>query len=447
MARKESLRAVKGMRDILPPETALWEMIEEFARMTLRVYGYQEIRTPLVEPTELFARGVGRDTDIVSKEMYTWQDRDESSLTLRPEATASVIRAYIEHRLDLQPGVKKFYYMGPMFRRERPQKGRYRQFYQIGAEAIGSESPVVDAELIEMLVELLSHLHIAGYILLLNSVGDKQCRPKYLETLRIELAKVRDQLCADCQRRSETNPLRVLDCKVPADQPIIEKLPTILDCLCADCREHFDKLQGYLRDRNISYTLQPRLVRGLDYYTRTAFEFVHGALGAQNSLLGGGRYDGLSEDLGGQPAPGIGFSIGEDRLVLTMQRAESNAIAQSADYSSAPSPIYITWMGEDAYRRAAAFARAMRDIGNRVELTPSGTKLKKALETASKLGMKYVVIIGERELVENRFQMRNMTSGEQWPVTEQQLFELYKLPHPGLREGTLTANDMKEKTQ
>jgi histidyl-tRNA synthetase len=442
MVRKEPIRAVKGMRDILPPESGLWETVEITARQCFHSYGYKEIRTPLVEPTELFARGVGSDTDIVSKEMYTWEDRDRNSLTLRPEATASVIRAYIEHHLDQRPGVKKFYYIGPMFRRERPQKGRYRQFYQIGAEAIGSESPTVDAEVIEMLVHLLGKLFIEGYTLLLNSVGDKNCRPQYLERLHAELAKVRDQLCEDCQRRSKTNPLRVLDCKVPADQPIIEKLPTVLDSLCEACRTHFERLQAYLRDRRILYTLQPRLVRGLDYYTRTAFEFVHGSLGAQNSLLGGGRYDGLSEDLGGPPAPGIGFSIGEDRLVMTLQEAKDNRIAAGAADHSSPPPVYIAWMGEAAYRRAAEIASAMRQIGNPIELAPDDAKLKKSLEVASRMGAKYVLIIGDRELQDGRYPMRNMTSGEQWTVTESELSELYK-HRMELRQGTLTPDHMK----
>ncbi|MBI4480486.1 MAG: histidine--tRNA ligase [Acidobacteria bacterium] len=446
MARKEPIRAVKGMRDILPPESALWEHIEDVAREIFRTYAYQEIRTPLVEPTDLFARGVGADTDIVTKEMYTWEDRDKSSLTLRPEATASVIRAYIEHRLDLRPGVKKFYYMGPMFRRERPQKGRYRQFYQIGAEAIGSESPAVDAEVIEMLVSLLDRLRVCGYTLLLNSVGDKECRPRYIARLREELKKVRSQLCEDCQRRSETNPLRVLDCKVPEDQPIIAKLPTIADSLCEACRTHFEKLQGYLRERNIPYTLQPRMVRGLDYYTRTAFEFVHGSLGAQNSLLGGGRYDGLSEDLGGPPAPGIGFSIGEDRLVLTMQETK-NDLSEVAWFLAHTPPVYIAWMGEAAYARAASVAREFRGQGHSIEVAADDTKLKKSLENASKLGMKYVLIIGERELEASRYPLRNMTTGEQWTVTAEELAYLYGHRTMKFVKGTATAQDMKGKAE
>jgi histidyl-tRNA synthetase len=409
------------MRDILPPESALWSVIEEIARQVFRSYAYQEIRTPLVEPTELFARGVGTDTDIVTKEMYTWEDRDKSSLTLRPEATASVMRAYIEHRLDQRPGVKKFYYMGPMFRRERPQKGRYRQFYQIGAEAIGSESPTVDAEIIELLIHFLEGLIIKDYTLLLNSVGCKSCRPKYLETLRSELSRVRNQLCADCQRRSETNPLRVLDCKVPADQPIIDKLPSIANSLDEGCKTHFRQLQEYLRDRKIEFTLVPRMVRGLDYYTRTTFEFVHGSLGAQNSLLGGGRYDGLAEDLGGLPAPGIGFSIGEDRLVLALEERSSSS---GKSFSHIP-PIYIAWMGESAYRRAAELASAVRHLGGAIELGADSVKLKKSLEVASKLGVHYVLIVGDQELGENRYPLRDMSNGNQQLITKEDLLDMY----------------------
>src|SRR5579884_1339185 len=363
MSRKEPLRAVKGMRDILPPDSRLWGHIEQVARDVFHAYAYNEIRTPLVEVTELFARGVGEETDIVTKEMYTWEDRDQQSLTLRPEATASVIRAYIEHQLYNPPGLKKFYYMGPMFRRERPQKGRYRQFFQIGTEAIGSESPALDAEVIEMVVALLSRLHLSGFTLLVNSVGCMECRPVYLAVLREELAKVRERLCADCQRRSETNPLRVFDCKVPADQPAIAQLPTISGSLCAACREHFDRLQRYLQDRRIAFTIEPRLVRGFDYYTRTTFEVVHGALGAQNALLGGGRYDGLTEALGGPRAPGIGFSLGEDRFVLAVQETMANR-----DSAAEGGLLYIAWLGEEAYRHSAELARELRSRNVAVEL-------------------------------------------------------------------------------
>src|SRR5580704_7514343 len=292
------IKAVKGTRDILPPSSAAWNQVEAMAREVFRTYNYREIRTPILEETALFARGVGEETDIVSKEMYTFEDRDGSSLTLRPEATASVMRAYIEHRLDQKPGLEKLYYIGPMFRRERPQKGRYRQFYQIGAEAIGSESPSVDAEVIELVVDLLRRAGLEGFQLLINSVGDSNCRPQYVALLREKLQDVKARLCDDCQRRAETNPLRVLDCKVPADQDIINALPSIQDHLCDPCRTHFGAVKSQLDDRGISYEVRPRMVRGLDYYMRTTFEIVHGSLGAQNSVLGGGRYDGLAESLG-----------------------------------------------------------------------------------------------------------------------------------------------------
>ncbi len=422
MSRKQQFRTVKGMRDILPPSSALWGRIEDTARALFRAYNYQEIRTPLVEPTALFARSVGTDTDIVTKEMYTWEDRDSASLTLRPEATASVVRAYIEHRLDQRPGVQKLFYMGPMFRRERPQKGRYRQFYQIGAEALGSESAAVDAEIIELLVELLARLGITGYSLWLNSVGCSECRPVYLAALRTALDKVSSQLCADCQRRAETNPLRVLDCKVPGDQPVIDALPTIAGSLCEPCGTHFGQVKSMLADRKIDYTLRPRLVRGLDYYTRTTFEFVHDSLGAQNSLLGGGRYDGLAEELGGLPEPGIGFSIGEDRLVLTLEQAANPS--QELDGLD----LYIAWMGDAAFRDAAGIARLLRGRGATVDLATGNTKLKRSLETASKLGAAHVLIIGDNELAEGRYPLRDMRAGEQETLSRDEILARFRKP-------------------
>src|SRR2546430_413359 len=364
------LKAVKGTRDLLPPSTEVWNRVESVARAIFRAYNYHEIRTPILEDTQLFARGVGEETDIVSKEMYTFEDRDGSSLTLRPEATASVMRSYIEQRLDQKPGLQKLYYIGPMFRRERPQKGRYRQFYQIGAEAIGSESPAVDAEVIEMVVEILSRSGLKDFKVLLTSVGDHKCRPVFIAKLREELAGVADKLCVDCRRRAETNPLRVLDCKVEADQPIIDKLPSILDYLCEVCRPHFEAVRQYLDDRGIAYEVKPRLVRGLDYYMRTTFEVVHGALGAQNSVLGGGRYDGLAEMLGSKvPAPGIGFSIGEDRLVMAVEDARS---PEALD-------LFIAPLGEAALRHVGLLARDLRRDGLSVELATEG-KLKRAME-------------------------------------------------------------------
>jgi histidyl-tRNA synthetase len=412
-------RAVKGTRDLLPPATEVWNRVEAAARQVFHGYNYHEIRTPILEETQLFARGVGEETDIVTKEMYTFADRDETSLTLRPENTASVIRAYIEHRLDQRPGVQKLYYIGPMFRRERPQKGRYRQFFQIGAEAIGSESPAVDAEVIEMVVDILKSVGLTGFHLLLNSVGDHNCRPQYVVRLRGELRSVASRMCTDCQRRAETNPLRVLDCKVEADQPIIEKLPTIVDHLCEPCHLHFDAVRRYLDDRQIPYEIRPRLVRGLDYYMRTTFEVVHGALGAQNSVLGGGRYDGLAESLGSKVhSPGIGFSIGEDRLVMSVEEGQQ----------SAPLDLFVAPIGEPSLRQAALLARDFRQSGASVEIVEVN-KLKRAMELADKLRARYALIIGDNELGAGRYAFKNMSTGEQENLTREEIAQRL-LPSP-----------------
>jgi histidyl-tRNA synthetase len=383
--------------------------VEAVARAVFRAYNYHEIRTPILEETQLFARGVGADTDIVTKEMYTFDDHG-TSLTLRPENTASVIRAYIEHRIDQRPGVQKLYYLGPMFRRERPQKGRYRQFFQIGAEAIGSESPLVDAEVIELVVEILRGVGLTGFKLLINSVGDHNCRPRFVEKLRRELQDKAPNMCGDCQRRAETNPLRVLDCKVEADQPVIDALPSILDSLCETCRAHFDAVKQFLDDRGIAYEVRPRMVRGLDYYMRTTFEVVHGSLGAQNSVLGGGRYDGLAESLGSKiHSPGIGFSIGEDRLVMSVEGEETNV----------PLDLYIAPLGEPATRHAALMARDFRRAGISVELAEG--RLKRAMELANKLAARYALIVGDNEMAAGRYALKNMSTGEQLDLTRDEI--------------------------
>jgi histidyl-tRNA synthetase len=321
-----------------------------------------------------------------------------------------VIRAYIEHRLDQRPGVQKLYYIGPMFRRERPQKGRFRQFFQIGAEAIGSESPALDAEVIEMVIEILRAAGLTGFRLVINSVGDADCRPQFVERLRQALEPVAPSMCADCQRRAVTNPLRVLDCKVEADQPIIEKLPTILDSLCEPCRAHFDAVKRYLDDRGVEYEVRPRLVRGLDYYMRTTFEVAHGSLGAQNSVLGGGRYDGLAESLGSKvAAPGIGFSIGEDRLVMSVEGERTPAALD----------LFIAPMGEPALRRAAMLARDLRRAGLSVELAEG--KLKRGMELANKLGARFTMIVGDDELAAGRFTLNDMSSGEQESLAPEEI--------------------------
>ncbi len=417
------IKAIRGTRDLLPPETALWNFVEAAVRDVFRAYNFHEIRTPIFESTELFSRGVGEETDIVVKEMYTWEDRGRGasekgqSLTLRPENTAGVVRAYIEHKL-WERGLNKLYYIGPQFRRERPQKGRYRQFYQIGAEVIGpptagSESPARDAEIIELLATLLDRLGIAGWTLELNSVGCPNDRAAYNEALRKALEPVAAKMCADCQRRAVTNPLRVFDCKVPADQPIIETLPRVSQFLDEPCRRHFAQVKEILKSVGFDFHEHDRLVRGLDYYTRTAFEFTHGALGAQNSILGGGRYDGLSESLGGPPAPGIGFAIGEDRLVL--------ALKESVEALQRKPDVYIAPLGAGMNAEAAKLARELRRHDLVVELGDETFRLKKSLETASKLGARFALIVGENEVKANAFALKNLESAEQVSVPRAEL--------------------------
>jgi len=419
------IKAIRGTRDLLPPDTALWNFVEASVRDVMRAYNFHEIRTPLFEETQLFARAVGEETDVVSKEMYTWEDRARAesekgqSLTLRPENTAGVVRAYIEHKL-WDRGLNKLYYIGPQFRRERPQKGRYRQFYQIGAEVIGpptagSESPARDAEVLEMLATLLDRLGISGWTLELNSVGCANDRAAYNEALRKALEPVVGQMCSDCQRRAVTNPLRVFDCKVPADQPIIETLPRISQYLDEPCRKHFEEVQGILTAVGVPFVLNDRLVRGLDYYSRTAFEFTHGALGAQNAILGGGRYDGLSESLGGPKAPGIGFAIGEDRLVMSLK--------ETADSVLRKPDVYIAPLGAGMDREAARLARELRRHDVVVELGDETFRLKKSFETASKLGARFTLIVGENEVKADAFALKNLESGEQVSVPRAQLAE------------------------
>jgi histidyl-tRNA synthetase len=418
------IKAVRGTRDLLPPDTELWNFVERKVREVFARYNYHEIRTPIFESTELFSRGVGEETDIVSKEMFTWEDKARAAsektqtLTLRPENTAGVVRAYIEHELGRSGLLQKLYYIGPQFRRERPQKGRYRQFFQIGAEVIGpqsagSELPIRDAEVLDMLTALLDAVGLKGWTLFLNSVGCINCRPAYNEALRQALAGVKDQLCGDCQRRAETNPLRVLDCKVPADQPIIEKLPKIADYLDEGCRTHFAEVRGILDMLAVPYQVNERMVRGLDYYTRTTFEFTHGELGAQSAVLGGGRYDGLSEQLGGPKAPGIGFAIGEDRLVLALQAQQQQA--------QAPLKAFIIPLGKGMNRHAMKLAKELRAEGVAVDVSDESFRLKKSFETAEKLGATFAVIVGENEVQAGAYAVKHLQKGEQTTVTAAEL--------------------------
>jgi len=505
----KKFQAIKGVRDILPPESVLWNRVEQTARDVFATYNFGEIRLPIFEQTELFARSVGRETDIVQKEMYSFADhwfpglellqqrilsgdtspteefigasknflavlrrpdvleeiprsaqnreavqnlealvedlnqclqtspsatgelaktikiariRDIAAqvqlgerLTLRPEATASVVRAYIEHGMHTLPGDVKLYYIGPMFRRERPQKGRYRQFYQIGAEVLGqSDSPNIDAEVIEMLMTYLERIELTDSTLYVNSIGCKDCRPKYVERLRAELEKVREKLGPDSQRRIETNPLRVLDSKLESEQAVIEKLPRITDHLCDACRAHFSSFQEQLKQRGIGHEINWRLVRGLDYYMRTTFEITAPGLGAQNAICGGGRYDGLVELLGGPPTKGFGFAIGTDRLVLVLQQAKKLDVGGQLD-------VFIAWLGVTGYPAAVQLARRLRAENFSVELPAEDMKLKKSLGLADKLGARYAVLLGEDELASGSYVLRRLADGEQKKLSEPEL--------------------------
>jgi len=417
-ARK--FQAVSGVRDILPPESALWNRVEQTARDVCRTYGFSEILLPIFEQTELFARSVGASTDIVGKEMYTFSDRDDTSISLRPEATASVVRAYIEHGMHTQPGDVKLYYLGPMFRRERPQKGRYRQFYQFGVEVLGqSDHPGIDADVIELVLVFIERCGLVGHTLYINSIGCKDCRPKYVELLRAALAKVKDKLGPDSQRRIKTNPLRVLDSKVESEQGVIEELPRIGDHLCEACREHFKMLQAMLFMREIAYEVNWRLVRGLDYYMRTTFEITAPGLGAQNAVCGGGRYDGLVELLGGPPTKGIGFALGTDRLILALEEAGKGAVAQPPD-------AFIAWMGANAYPMAVRIARTLRRAGLSVELPHDEMKIKKSLGLAARLNARFAIILGEDEVAAGNATVKRMAEGTQSTVAEKELKNFVK---------------------
>ena len=442
MPEKRQFRAIKGTRDILPPDSALWNWFEHAARDVFESYNFHEIRLPIFEQTDLFARSVGTDTDIVSKEMFTFRLPDGSErlapddagvsqsgeqVSLRPEATASTMRAYIEHNLQALPGNVKLYCIGPMFRRERPQKGRYRQFYQVNAEILGqSDAPAIDAELLEMLLVFFTRVGLTRTTLYVNSIGDKNCRPQYVELLRQELLKVKVQLGPDSQRRIETNPLRVLDSKLPHEQEIIAKLPRISEHLCADCREHFAKLKDELKLRGIAYEENWRLVRGLDYYTRTTFEVIAEGLGSQNAVCGGGRYDGLVELLGGPPTKGIGFAIGSDRAILSIQ--ESGNLLQLPNLD-----VFVAWMGEPTYPTAVGLARKLRESGLSVELPGEEMKFKKSLNLADKLGARYALIIGSDEVGSGNFTLKRLADADQKKLSEYELLEYLESEKRGTR--------------
>ncbi len=407
------IQAIRGTYDLLPGDIEIWHAVERRLRDLFHAYGYGEIRTPIFEATELFARGVGEETDIVSKEMYTFTDRDETkSLTLRPEGTAPVIRSFIEHQLNTEARMLKLYYIAPMFRRERPQKGRYRQHMQAGAEVLSStDNPAIEAEILEMLWSFLSSLGIPDLDVNINSIGDEQCRPAFTRDLKEEIRKRADRLCEDCRRRGERNPLRVFDCKVPSCQVVIAELPTITERLCEPCRQHFEKLQSYLSARKIPYHVNPKLVRGFDYYKRTTFEIMSSRLGAQNTVTGGGRYDGLSETLGGPPIKGIGFGMGLERLILSIPDTSSLVPDYSPEY-------FIAALGDAAFDYATLLAQRLRAAGKRVYLDFDGRSLRSQMRLADKVKAKAVIILGEEELKTGTLVIRDMATKEQRNIRE-----------------------------
>jgi histidyl-tRNA synthetase len=404
----EIITAVKGFKDILPPETDKWRHIEETASEVFRTFGFSEIRIPLLEKTELFRRGIGETTDIVEKEMYTFFDRGEESLTLRPEATASVIRAYLEHTLHAAESVTKLFTIGPMFRRERPQKGRYRQFHQIDVEILGPDDPHTDAELILMLIHFLGRFGLKNLNLEINSLGCLECRPAFREAVVQFLRGSEGELCGDCRRRIETNPLRVFDCKVETCGEITSKAPRLSDFICAACREHFAQVLACLNLFGIPYAINAKMVRGLDYYTRTTFEVTTEFLGAQNAILGGGRYDHLVRDLGGPDISGIGFAVGIERLAALIPE-------QAGDIAEGPL-LFIAALGEKAVEKAFFLCNRLRMKGIRVEMDYNGRSLKGQMKRANRLNSAFTLILGEREIGENRALLRNMRASAQEEV-------------------------------
>jgi histidyl-tRNA synthetase len=403
MSNPGTINAVKGFRDILPDETRRWRLFDDAAARVFGRYGFEEIGLPIVERTDLFARSIGDTTDIVEKEMYSFVDRDGTSLTLRPEATAGVVRAYLESGLAQRDPTARLYYRGPMFRRERPQRGRYRQFHQIGVEAFGRDDPLVDAELLMMLARYLDDVGARDTHLELNSVGDAVCLPVYRERLRAFGTAHLAGLCPDCHRRLERNPLRILDCKVESCRRIVADAPVVLDSLCDGCRAHLDAVRSLLEQQSVPYTMNPRLVRGLDYYTRTAFEVVGVGLGAQNAVGGGGRYDGLVAALGGPDVAGIGFALGVERLAMVVP-PEVGADTRPA--------VAVLPLAPEAVGPAFALATRLRDAGFGAALEPAGRSLKALLRAADRRGARLAVILGEDELGAGRATVRDLARHE-----------------------------------
>ena len=409
--------SVRGTHDIVPGEVERWQTLEVVAREVCRRYGYQEIRTPVLEREELFAKGTGESTDIVQKEMYTFTDKGGERVTMRPEATPSMVRAFVQHSLEQSMATAKLYSLGPMFRYERPQKGRYRQFHQLDVEAFGIAAPSLDAEIIEMATEFVGALRIERTELLVNSVGCPACRPAFGAALIAALGDQVSELCADCQRRAQTNPLRIFDCKIPSDQPIIDGLPHSVDYLCAECREHFDAVQQGLEGYGIDFRVSHRLVRGLDYYTRTTFEILGQGIGSQNAVLGGGRYDNLVKALGGPDRAGIGFAAGLERLVLAMPESAGATARVNA---------FVVAVGDEARLPAQVLARDLRHDGFSVLVDYDGRSLRSQMKRADRADVAYVLIVGGDELERGEVTVKDMTTGEQSTVARTALVQRLK---------------------
>lgn len=404
-------RSVKGTKDILPDEVAAWQHVETTVRRVMHTFNYKEIRTPIFEQTSLFARSIGELTDIVSKEMYTFLDRSEESITLRPEGTASALRAYIQNNLGEQNPLVKLYYIGPMFRQERPQAGRLRQFHQFGAEALGGSSPQLDAEMMMMALEIYRQLGIDQFSLKINSVGCEKCRPIYKTILQTELRKVLSQLSHDSQLRVENNPLRVLDSKDENDKQLTANVPLIKDYLCDECKNHFAAVQSLLDGAGIKHEIDGRLVRGLDYYTKTAFEITSTALGSQDALAGGGRYDLLVEELGGKSTPGVGFAAGIERLLMVLTKLEKNIVA-----SSSPK-IFLVGLDEPSRQWTFLKAQELRRNGIGAEVDYLGRSVKAQMREANRQQAEYVLVVGENELKTKSAKLKHMQTGEETVVS------------------------------
>ncbi len=412
---QKKYQALHGTRDILPPESSLWQYIEAKVREVMRIYNYREIRFPIFEHTELFQRGIGESTDIVTKEMYTFKDLGGRSLTLRPEGTAPVVRAYIQHSLAKKAPVNKLYYLGPMFRQERPQKGRMRQFHQFAAELLGTLDPAADVEMIDLNLEVYRRLGLKNLKLYLNSVGCPKCRPQHRQKLLAFAKDKLPELCSDCNLRYTRNPLRMFDCKVETCQIILKEAPVMLDSLCHECREHFERVKQNLEYLEIDFELDDHMVRGLDYYTKTAFEIRSEELGAQDSLSGGGRYDLLVSDLGGEETPAIGFAAGTDRLIVAI---ESQKISYPSDEKI---DIFIAPVGEEAKKTAMKLLFSLRRKGHSCEIDYLDRSLKAQMREANRLGAKKVIIVGERELEEGVYEVKDMQTGEQVRMPQAEL--------------------------